>query len=375
MKKLTTEEFIKRASNIHGTKYGYSLVIYNRAKEPIKIICSEHGIFEQAPSKHLEGRGCWDCGVNKQVTARTKSLDNFIKEANDIHNYIYDYSQVIYKNTNISVIIICKEHGPFSQSPTSHLSGTDCPQCAIEKQTAPRRLSMDNFIERATIIHGNKYDYSIVQWKDSQTEVIIICHTHGNFNQKPVYHLTGRGCYFCGLQQNSISRTKTNDNFIKESNIIHHNKYNYSLTNYIGTDKEVIIICPKHGQFNQLASNHLSGHGCKNCAGKISVVETQWLDILNIPIEYRQQHIRIGSKRFKVDAYDPHTNIVYEFNGDFWHGNPEVYDPEDINYFNKKKFGELYQNTLEKEKHILLAGYNLISIWESDFNNFKKRAA
>ena len=97
-----------------------------------------------------------------------------------------------------------------------------------------------------------------------------------------------------------------------------------------------------------------------------------WLDLLKIPKKYRQVILEINNKKYKVDGFDPKTNTVYEFHGDFWHGNPIIYNQKDINSKTGTTFGELYKRTMKKEKILKKAGYKVISIWESDFNKRNK---
>ena len=118
-------------------------------------------------------------------------------------------------------------------------------------------------------------------------------------------------------------------------------------------------------------NENYEGSGCPFCCHKVSKVETEWLDYLNIPKEYRQINIKLNGRRFKLDALDPTSNTAYEFNGDYYHGNPKVFKSEDFNYICKKTFGELYIKTLEKES-ILKKYYKVISIWEQDWNILKK---
>jgi hypothetical protein len=119
-----------------------------------------------------------------------------------------------------------------------------------------------------------------------------------------------------------------------------------------------------------LAANHLYGHnGCPLCHTSISKGETNWLDTLNIAKENRQYTIKINKKRYVVDGYDPITNTIYEFNGDFWHGNPAIYDPNKENSATKTTFGELYAKTICKRDSLIGAGYVVISIWESDWES------
>lgn len=126
------------------------------------------------------------------------------------------------------------------------------------------------------------------------------------------------------------------------------------------------IICPIHGEFKQSADVHKRGHGCQRCgAGPISKISRQWLDSLGI-VE-REYWIKIDGKKYKVDGYDHNSNTIYEFLGDYWHGNPNVHNPNKINYHNKRTFKELYEGTIIRLETFKKAGYNLVFIWERDY--------
>ncbi|EFX2640874.1 GIY-YIG nuclease family protein [Shigella sonnei] len=129
MKKLTTEEFIARSRVIHGDKYDYSLVEYKGSNKKVKIICPEHGVFEQTPHNHLDGGGCRKCGGNAPLDTET-----FIAKAKAVHGDKYDYSKVVYKNNRTKVKIICPEHGVFEQQPNHHLQGKDCAECIFSAE-------------------------------------------------------------------------------------------------------------------------------------------------------------------------------------------------------------------------------------------------
>lgn len=195
-KKSTTDGFIEKARKIHGNKYDYSKVDYTTNKEKVCIICPEHGEFWQDPHNHLKGKGCPICGekVHKPVKYTTKS---FIVAATDVHGNKYDYSKTAYKNMNEPVEIICPEHGPFFQLPYLHLSGSICPRCSRKVNGVKRRLTKEEFIERAKTVHGDKYDYSKVEYVTEKHKVCIICPEHGEFWQTPDKHLQGNGCPKC----------------------------------------------------------------------------------------------------------------------------------------------------------------------------------
>lgn len=230
------------------------------------------------------------------------------------------------------------------------------------------KVTTNKFILKAKNIHGNKYDYSKVNYINLHVPVEIVCNIHGSFWQKPSDHINRkRGCHECGGSK--ISNT---EKFIKKANDIHNYKYDYSKSNYKKNIVLIEIVCNIHGSFWQSPRDHLNKRGCKNCGSAISKPEIEWLNFLNILDKYRYQIIYINGKKFKPDAYNSITNTVYEFYGDFWHGNPKFFKAEDINQVNKKTYGSLYKATLEKEKILREAGYNIISIWESDWLKIKK---
>ena len=188
MKKLTTNEFIEKARKVHGDKYDYSKVNYVNAKTKVCIICHIHGEFWQTPDLHLQGRGCSLCSGKTQL-----SEDEFIRRANLVHNNKYDYSKVNYINYHTKICIMCPIHGEFWQEPANHLCGKGCRKCSRNSYN----YKTDEWILLAKQVHGNKYDYSKVSYRNSSTKVCIICTKHGEFLQEPNNHLMGQGCPKC----------------------------------------------------------------------------------------------------------------------------------------------------------------------------------
>jgi hypothetical protein len=346
------EKFINKAKNNHNSYYDYSLVNYINSKTKVKIICPKHGIFEQSPNSHLRW-GCSKCGKLKI----TNSLEDFIKLANKKHHQRYDYSQSVYITNKLKIKIICKLHGEFLQKPHIHLNGSGCPECAEVK-----KLTLKDFIDRAHIVHHNTFDYSETKFISLTKKVKIKCKVHGEFEQSPNNHLLGNGCFKCNVKQ----KLTWNDVVIK-SNKIHKNKYSYEDQNFKNVKDKIKITCFKHGNFFQRISAHLLGQGCPKCSRVVSKLELKWLDSLNIPKENHNKFIMINGKRYQVDGLDGENKIIYEFYGDFYHGNPKIYPPDKLNIKLKKTFGELHLKTLEREKIFKSAGYNVISIWESEF--------
>ena len=254
---FTTEEFIERARKVHNDKYDYSKVEYRNANTKVCIICLEHGEFWQMPSTHLNGCGCLKCAKIKTNENRKTTQIQFINQAKKVHSNKYDYTKVIYKSNKEKVCIICPEHGGFWQNAGSHLRGVGCPKCA-----GKIKLNAIEFIKRARKIHGEKYDYSKVEYKGNKLKVCIICPEHGEFWQRPNSHLKGQGCPKC-----SKNFKKNTEIFIKNCTSIHgKDKYDYSKVNYINSETEVCIICPEHGEFWVTPYRFLKNkYGCSKC--------------------------------------------------------------------------------------------------------------
>lgn len=183
----------------------------------------------------------------------------FINKAIIKHGGIYDYSEVNYINSRSKISIICKKHGLFRQKAKNHLAGQGCPECQYENLRTKLSLTTEEFIEKSLIIHGTKYDYTLVDYKNSASCVIIICPTHGQFLQTPNSHLRGRGCPKC-----KPTKYTTKEEFVAKANKIHGN-YCYNKSHFRKVTDRIIIKCYKHGYFTQTVKNHLAGRGCYKC--------------------------------------------------------------------------------------------------------------
>ena len=204
--KSSTEDFIEKSKKVHSDKYDYSKVEYVNATTRVCIICPEHGEFWQKPSHHLLGCGCQVCkSKNTSIRCRNNN-DIFIQNAKKVHGAKYDYSKVEYVNNKTKVCIICPKHGEFWQTPNSHLNGEGCKKCSYEERGIRRRDDTESFINKAALIHSNKYDYSKVNYILSDIPVKIICEKHGEFLQTPEVHLGGHGCPRCksSMMENEI---------------------------------------------------------------------------------------------------------------------------------------------------------------------------
>ena len=304
------------------------------------------------------------------------TTNEVIQRFKKIHNNKYDYSKVNYTNNHTKVYITCPIHGGFYQSPYCHSKGQECKKCGNAKIRNKLLSNKKEFVNKSNIIHNNKYDYSKFIYKNAISKSIIICPIHGEFLQRPNEHLRmTEGCPKCGIIKCNITKRKlgiiySNDEYIKKVRLVHGNKYDYSKVSYENSHKKICIICKKHGDFFQTPNSHLNGNGCPKCIHIISKSEIEFLNYVNISnkSEVRQKYI----KPYKVDAYDIKTNTIYEFLGNYYHGNPTLFDLSDYNKKCHKTFGELYQRTFEKFKKLKSFGYNIKYIWELEWEKYKK---
>ena len=219
----------------------------------------------------------------------------FIEKSNKKHNKKYDYSKVEYIDSTTKVCIICPEHGEFWQTPQAHVRGNSCPLCSNKKRGDTFRLDKESFIKRAKELHNNIYDYSKVEYINSNTKVCVICPEHGEFYMTPSNHLLGQKCPKCKGKGLSI------EEIIKKANIIHDNKYDYSKVIFTKMHDKVKIICPIHGEFEQSLSKHISKkQGCPKCSAINRGKENL----------YSQEFFIKKAKEIHGDKYD-YSNTVY----------------------------------------------------------------
>lgn len=185
------ELFIRKANIVHSNKYDYSKVEYINSYTKVCIICPEHGEFWQLPNDHISNHSeCPKCARNSMIQKTAFSNEEAIDKLKSIYGDKYDYSKVIYENNRSWITLICPVHGEFKTKAEWAFKGNGCKKCAIDA----RKLTTEIFVERAVAIHGNKYDYSLVDYKDYKTPVKIICPEHGEFLQSPNSHLGINPC-------------------------------------------------------------------------------------------------------------------------------------------------------------------------------------
>ncbi len=270
-KRKTTSDFIKQAIEKHGDKYIYDKVEYLTCHDKVIITCINHGDFDQEPQSHLSGSGCRKCANDLCSSNTIFTNEEFIQKAVEVHGDKYDYSETIYVNSQEQVKIICPEHGYFSQLANNHLCGKGCKKCGYDYIGKINSKTKEEFIAKSLEVHGDKYDYSEINYINMTTKIQIICPQHGVFEQTPRDHQTGRGCNSCGIVKRSILQTFTQEEFIQRAITKHGSKYNYDNVKYVNSQTKISITCNTcNYTFLQMPNSHLQGCGCDKCAHKLN---------------------------------------------------------------------------------------------------------
>ena len=228
----------------------------------------------------------------------------FIKKSKLIHGNKYDYSLSKYESATKKIKIICPKHKLFKQGPYGHLSGKGCPKCANNI-----RLQKNEFIEKSKLIHGNKYDYSAVVYKNNKTKVRVKCPKHSYFFISPGNHYgkKAQGCPKCSLENKKLKSRLTQEIFIKRAKKDHENFYDYSEVKYKKMTSKIKIICPLHGPFMQRAGNHLSPskNGCTECNleirnNKLRLKKKEFFQKLSAEQKNKYDYSKVNYKNYKT---------------------------------------------------------------------------
>lgn len=219
-----------------------------------------------------------------------------------------------------------------------------------------RKLTTKEYVDKANIVHDNKYSYVLVNYVNKRNKVIITCPIHGNFTQQAGSHLRGVGCPKCM----NVHRPTTKE-FIEHAISIHGNKYDYKLVKYINNNVKVKILCKEHGEFEQRPADHLSNKGCPICRESKGEREiAKWLD--DNGIKYLKQHKFSDCKHKKqlpFDFYLPEHNTCIEYHG------RHHYEPVPA-FGGDQEFESIKIRDEIKEKYCYINNINLIAIKYND---------
>jgi very-short-patch-repair endonuclease len=339
-------KFLEKARNIHGYRYQYPSLNDKVMQKDIIEVLFDDILYKQRVRMHLKGNR----PERKSINGTT---EGFIMKSCKVWGDKYDYSLSEYVNSRTKIKIIYDEI-VYEQYPNDHIKG-----CPVEGY-----LDQKVFILKAERKYGNKYDYSLVKFKNANTKVKIILNGH-IYEQTPHNHLK-----YCPERL----LYKTNDDFIKESNEIHDNKYNYDKTTYLNDRSKVVITCPKHGDFEQRPNHHLIGVGCPSCGESKGEKEiSMFLNKYNIKFDRQKRFIDcVNIHPLRFDFYIPSRRTCIEFDG-IQHYQPVEYFGGQTAY-EKAKINDKIKNDYCEDNYI-----NLIRIrWDQIddiqqilLNNFK----
>lgn len=361
MRHLEQQAVIEKFNLVHKNKYNYDKFVFQNTNVKGVITCEKHGDFEQTARDHFRGRGCPSCKGDKIRQAMSLTPEQFIEKAKKTHGDRYIYDKVSYQNACSKIIIGCKEHGVFTQWPSNHLKGNGCPKCGVEESRKKRALTTEEFIRRAKLTHGDKYDYSRVIYTHGEAKVELICREHGSFFQAPADHLQRKGCVLCRNERLREKFSLTTEQFIEKARAIHGDRYDYSKVVYVNDRTKVRITCREHGEFLQAPRGHLNFKGCSKCSSSIGERCLELIFIKN-KINYITQY-KLPLYNFEYDFYLPDYNLFIEFHG--------VQHYRSISYFGGDSgFAETRRRDLLK---VELAKMHKISFLEISYKNLHRK--
>ena len=319
-----------------------------------------------SPSQHInKGGQCRHCACEKTALNGKTAVNNqeFLERCRAAHGEQYDYSKAVYMGTKHKIVVTCRDHGDFERTAAAHMNGHGCKLCRAKS-------SQKKWLERCHAVHGGRYDYSDVVYSGTRSHVMPRCKDHGPFSITAAAHVRGQGCARCAEDNQRL----TKEDFIRHSRERHGDKYDYSQVIYVSSRQKVTIICKRHGAFGQDANNHVMGSGCPMCATMASKPALAWLEEMAKLDDTFIQHAGNGGevrltdtgRRYHADGYSAEHGKVYEFLGDYYHGNPRIYRPDVINKKCKRTMGELYSETC-KRRQVIEEKYHYEEIWEDEW--------
>lgn len=267
MKKLTQEEFITRALSRARRPIDLSQFVYSGSAAKSTAVCPTHGPFQISANALMNRIGCAKCFESTRGQSKKLTQAEFLDRAKSVHGNKYDYSKSSYQGSQTKLVITCKTHGDFKQGANSHLSGRGCPKCRNDATSARGRMSADKFILRCGEVHGDKYNLSKVRYSGMSKKIEVICSSHGSFFPTAGNFVgLGSGCPVCGKESVGRQSRKPFEYYVQKSAAKHGGKFTYTGITYRGSTAYLQITCPVHGEFEQVAQDHIKGVGCTKCS-------------------------------------------------------------------------------------------------------------
>lgn len=381
MRKLSTSEFLANVKSRLRGAVDLSKFEYTGTGTKSTAICPIHGEFLITPNALMNGIGCKVCSTVSRGKKSRLSYEEFLGRSNKKHSNKYIYSAENFSTSLKKISIICPDHGEFYQTPHSHMGGSGCPECAKIKIGSKCKLSQEEFVARLESL-GTNYGLALIQYRGMFNKITLVCPEHGEFQAQAGNVLyNGSGCPKCARESNGKRSRKSFYNWVADSRSIHgdvyeylsirydgnkaylkvsckthgefeqlatdHTKgigcrkcakpmydlvsfvsiaeqvhkglYNYSKSEYTGALDNVTIICNKHGEFQQSPSSHINGQGCPKCANVgPSEAQTEIKDFLQRHVNVIEEYSLPGTRK-RLDIFMPTLNLAVEYHGLIWH--------------------------------------------------------
>ena len=289
---------------------------------------------------------------------KRKTTEEFKEQIRTLHRDRYILDNVVYVNNKTYVELICRKHGPFSMTPNCLLSGQNCPECAKEEVVKRKTLARENVINKIKAVHGGKYTFENFVYHGMLRKSTFTCPIHGDFKMTPAHLIEGHECQKCANENRSSKKRKKVEDFVREVNVVHHNKYNYEKVDYKNNREQITISCPTHGDFTQKALDHLQGKGCPKCGHIISKAEDEIYEHVCKLLNKDEvvQHNKSILDGHEIDIYIPSCKLGIEYNGLRWHS---------------EEFGKDKNYHVSKTDTALSKGIHLIQIFEDEWLEHK----
>ncbi len=365
---ITKEKFIELGRQIHNNKFDYSDMIYINTKTKVKLTCNRGHKIEVSYQDHINKKSdCIYCvREDMSIKVRKEAKENFYKRANEIHGNKYNYEKANYIDSHTKIIIICDKGHEFEQQPKSHLAGQGCKYCNqiaikegkqitnLEVKRITNKWTTEKFIEQAKEVHGDKFDYSMVNLISYKKNVKIKCRQGHVFEQKVRSHLLGRDCKKCS------ALCLTNEQFVEKSKKIFNDTFDYSKCNYINTNIKVILICSKDKhEFEVEPRHHYNSLGCPLCYNTTEgKMEKELRKIYNKELKLQFLFKNINEiKTYPFDFLIKNNKVIIELDGR-QHFETVQYFQQPVEERQRIDFIKMYWAFKE--------GYSIIRIYQPD---------
>lgn len=343
-----------------------------------KAACEAGHVNDVSINDIVQNVRCRTCvpTLRGKHAAATKSFATFMTELISKRNQDdFEFDESTYVGISRPMSIKCNTCGHEFKKPPKQLvyEKFGCPKCALQARSDTQARPWRRFLREAKETHGDAFTYHKEANRDNYGNSYVVDRTCNTCNTRELQsiasHLGGNGCKTC-----SGMRKHTTESFVALSKKIWGlDQFDYTQVTYVNNKVPVTLKCTKSGhEFQCAPSNHFSKRGCPHCSIKkfVSAGETEWLDSLRVPKANRNPWINVNGQKFNVDGLMGMT--IYEYYGDFWHGNCKRFPPTMINKFNGLTMQELYDHTIVREQLLREGGYVVITMWEQQWMQLRK---